>query len=195
MRHRTRKPVGMLWLMGGVAAGVGVGWLTAPRRGDWLRNQIRQKLGHWRRVGRRRLEKQGRDLSHRVHGGVAELRSVWSGREHYVDANTLVDQVHSQIGREFAETLSHVNLNAVDHTVYLHGYVREADERERLIAAIHGIEGVRDISASELRVVAEPAEAAAPPVAHFPESDTRQASAPAPPARTRRRPAAPRGER
>ncbi|HET9785085.1 MAG TPA: BON domain-containing protein, partial [Terriglobales bacterium] len=185
MRHRTRKPVGMLWLMGGVAAGVGVGWLTAPRRGDWLRNQIRQKLGHWRRVGRRRLEKQGRDLSHRVHGGVAELRSVWSGREHYVDANTLVDQVHSQIGREFAETLSHVNLNAVDHTVYLHGYVRDADERDRLIAAIHGIEGVRDVSAAELRVAAEAPEDPAPQVAPFPESDTREASAPAPPARTR----------
>jgi len=193
MRQRKRKPEGMLWLMGGVAAGVGVGWLTAPRRGDWLRNQIRQKLGHWRRAGRRRLEKQGRDLSHRVHGGVAELRSVWSGREHYVDANTLVDQVHSQIGREFAETLSHVNLNAVDHTVYLHGYVREAEERERLIAAIAAVEGVRDVSATELRVAADPLDDITPQVAPFPESDTRDASAPAPPARARRRPPTPRG--
>ncbi|MGN6591355.1 MAG: BON domain-containing protein [Terriglobales bacterium] len=190
-----RKSAGALWLAGGVAAGLGVGWLTAPRRGDWLRNQIRQKLGHWRRVSRRRLEKQGRDLSHRVHGGVAELRSVWSGREHYVDANTLVDQVHSQLGREFADTLSHVNLNAVGHTVYLHGCVREADERDRLIAAILGIEGVRDVSAAELRVSAAPSESPAPPVARFPESDTRTASAPAPPGRTRRRPPSPRPSR
>jgi hypothetical protein len=192
MARKMQKSAGALWLLGGVAAGVGVGWLTAPRRGDWLRNQIRQKLGHWRRVGRRRLEKQGRDLSHRVHGGVAELRSLWSGREHYVDANTLVDQVHSQIGREFAETLSHVNLNAVDHTVYLHGYVHEAAERERLIAAIHGVEGVRDVSAAELRVIAAPSGDTLP-VAPFPESDTREASAPAPPARTRRRPSSSRG--
>ena len=185
MRQRKRKPEGILWLMGGVAAGVGVGWLTAPRRGDWLRNQIRQKLGHWRRAGRRRLEKQGRDFSHRVHGGVAELRAVWSGREHYVDANTLVDQVHSQLGREFAESLSHVNLNAVDHTIYLHGYVREAEERDRLIAAIGAVEGVRDVSATELRIVAEPPPDASPSVTRFPESDVREASAPAPPVRTR----------
>ncbi|MGH9413427.1 MAG: BON domain-containing protein [Terriglobales bacterium] len=152
--RRGHGASGWLWLMGGVAAGTAIGWLTAPRRGDWVRNQTRQKLDHWYRTGVRRMRKRGRDIENRVQGGVAEIREVWSGREHYVDANTLTDQVHSAIGREFAAILPHINLNAVDHTVYLHGYVHEAEQRERLICAIAAVDGVEDVQAAELRVQA-----------------------------------------
>lgn len=148
-------------------------------------------MGHWYRASVRRMRKRGRDLENRVQGGVAELREVWSGREHYVDANTLTDQVHTAIGREFAELLPHINLNAVGHTIYLHGYVREAEQRERLMAAICGVDGVEEVSAAELRV--QPWREPRGDTFVVPETDQREASAPAPPAsRPRRRnPSAP----
>ncbi|MGH9520471.1 MAG: hypothetical protein ACRD2D_12515, partial [Terriglobales bacterium] len=64
-RQRTNS---LFWLAAGLGAGIAVGWLTAPRRGDWLRNQMRQKVEHWRRVGRRRLERMNRDVENRVRG-------------------------------------------------------------------------------------------------------------------------------
>lgn len=132
------------------------------------------------------MQKRGRDLENRVQGGVAELREAWSGHEHYVDANTLTDQVHSAIGREFAEILPHINLNAVGHTIYLHGYVRAAEQRERLLAAIREVDGVEEVSAAELRV--QPARATPDDISVVPKMDVREASAPAPPAsRPRRR--------
>ncbi len=157
-----------------------------------MRNQARQKLERWCRIGTRRLRKRGRDLENHIQGTVAEMREAWSGHEHFVDANTLVDQVHSAIGRGFAATLEHINLNAVDHTIYLHGYVREAGDRERLLAAIVAVEGVEDVQAAELRVKPEtPSQPEA-----VPEPGVRETSAPEAAARPRRRahpPAEPQG--
>jgi BON domain len=168
MRRRTRNAV---WFAGGIAAGTALGWLTAPRRGDWVRNQFRQKLRHWRNLGRIRLSKRGRDLENRLWGSLAAVRQAWTGHEHYVDANTLVDQVHTELGRQFGPTLSHVNLNAYGHTVYLHGYVESAAERDRLIAAIAAVDGVDAVASKELRIAAAPAaprpiNAAPPPAEH-----------------------------
>ncbi|MGH9416113.1 MAG: hypothetical protein ACRD01_05745 [Terriglobales bacterium] len=186
-----RNQSAAVWMMSGIAIGVGVGWLTAPRRGDWLRNQIEQKLIRWRKRGLRRLYKRGRDLQNRVWGSVAEVKEMWAGREHYVDANTLVDQVRSELGRAFAATLARVNLNAIGHTIYLHGCVESGAERDELTAAISAIEGVEAVDASRLQVPAEsnpageprPAhadESAAPEPAGFqPTSDARESSAPA----------------
>jgi hypothetical protein len=154
MRRRSRS---LVWFAGGVAAGTALGWLTAPRRGDWVRNQLRQKAVHWRNLGRIRLIKRGRDLENRVWGSLAAMRQAWTGREHYVDANTLVDQVRTELGRRFGSTLSHVNLNAYGHTVYLHGYVASAADRDRLIAAIAEVDGVDAVAAKQLRILAEPA--------------------------------------
>ena len=154
MRKRSRRAA---WFAGGVVAGTVLGWLTAPRRGDWVRNQLRQKLGHWRHVSRIRLVKRSRDLENRLWGSLAQVRQAWAGHEHYVDANTLVDQVHTELGRRFAATLSHVNLNAYGHTVYLHGYVDSAAERHRLIEAIGAVDGVDAVAAGELRLSRGPA--------------------------------------
>ncbi|MGH9468170.1 MAG: BON domain-containing protein [Terriglobales bacterium] len=185
MREHKRRANELGWLLSGVAIGTALGWLTAPRRGGWMRNQARQKLAHWSRTGAQRLRKRGRDLGNRIQGGVAEIRETWGGREHYVDANTLVDQVRSELGRGFAAEMEHVNVNAVGHTIYLHGYVHEEEQRERLLAAIRGAEEVEDVQASELRVQPPPPPHAAPEA--LPESDVRQVSAPAPAARSRRR--------
>lgn len=141
-----------LWLAAGLGVGVALGWLTAPRRGNWLRSQLRQKMEHWRRLGRRRLDRDLREIENKVQGVVAEVREAWDGHDHYVDANTLVDQVHSQIGREFHPLLEHVNLNGVGHTIFLHGHVRSEDERARLVAAIRGIEGVEAVREEYPRV-------------------------------------------
>ena len=142
-------------------AGVAVGWLTAPRKGSRARSQMRQTFIHWQRVGERGVEKGCRDLSHRIRGSVARMRGRLSEarRSHaavrqasYVDANTLVDQVHSQLGREFSRAFKHVNLNAVGHTLVLHGYVDSEPERTRLIEAIEDLNGVEAVDARELRI-------------------------------------------
>lgn len=149
MRRRHNR---MVWLATGLAAGTAMGWLSAPRRGDWLRNQIRQKLARWSRRGQLTLYKRGRDVEHRVAGGLAEVRQIWRGRARFVDANTLVDQVLSQLGRAFSPTLAHVNVNAVGHTIYLHGHVATAQERDRLAAAIRSVQGVGDVVSTALRI-------------------------------------------
>lgn len=185
-KHGVRGTA-VLWLASGMAAGVAVGWLSAPRRGDWLRNQIRQKFTHWIKVGQRTFHKRRRDFGNRVRGGVAEIREAYSSREHYVDANTLVDQVHSQLGREHADVLEHVNLNAVGHTVYLHGYVNDEAERDRLVSAIAAVEGVDEVDAASLRLHA--GEAASAADAETPETDVQETSAPAVTRSRRRKPA------
>lgn len=151
-RRGQQRTNSLFWLAAGLGAGLAVGWLTAPRRGDWLRNQMRQKVEHWRRLGRRRLSHMNREVENRVRGAVAEVREAWGGHDHYVDANTLVDQVHSQIGREFAAELEHINLNAVGHTVYLHGHVTDDEVRERLVRAIEAVEGVESVRTDNLRI-------------------------------------------
>lgn len=105
-------------------------------------------------MGERQYYRRTREVENRVRGSVAEIRDAVSGREHYVDANTLVDQVRSQLGREFAEVLEHVNLNGVGHTVYLHGYVRDSAARDELVNAILSVEGVNHVLADRLRVEA-----------------------------------------
>ncbi len=155
-----------MWFAGGVVAGTALGWLTAPRRGDWVRNQISQKARHWRRIGRIRLVKRGRDLENRLRGSVSQVRQAWTGHEHYVDANTLVDQVHTELGRRFSGSLAHVNLNAHGHTVYLHGYVESDAERNRLIDAVAAVDGVDAVAAAELRVAPPPAAPLPPPSEH-----------------------------
>jgi len=142
--------------LGGVLVGVAAGWVTAPRRGDWVRNQIRQKAGHFKRVFVRRAGKRGRDVRNRVRGGLAEVQHAWARPDPYVDANTLVDQVHSALGRELADLLPDVNLNAYGHTIYLHGHVPDAEARDRLVAAIRGVEGVGEVVSASLRLMAEP---------------------------------------
>src|SRR6185437_8355378 len=174
----------------GIAAGVAIGWLSAPRRGDWLRNQIRQKFIHWNKVGQRTFYKRRRDLANRVRGSVAGIREAYALHDPYVDANTLVDQVHSQLGREFAPTLEHINLNAVGHTLVLHGYIADELERDRLVSAIAAIEGVGEVDASRLRLH----------LPHVPElhpepetaPDVQESSAPAIATPRIRRPRAPR---
>ncbi|HVA62386.1 MAG TPA: hypothetical protein VNF74_01580 [Terriglobales bacterium] len=156
-RQRAREAV---WLASGVLAGTALGWLTAPRRGDWVRNQMRQKMAHWRRIGLRTFSKRSRDVENRLRGSVAEVRQAWWGRGHYVDANTLVDQVHSQLGRAFSAMLSHVNLNAIGHTVYLHGYLESEQDRDCLVETILKVQGVGDVDAQAVKIV--PAHSARP---------------------------------
>ena len=194
MRRRNRQRAReMVWLASGVLAGTALGWLTAPRRGDWVRNQVGQKLAHWRRLGLRTFSKRSRDVENRLRGSVAEVRQAWWGRGHYVDANTLVDQVHSQLGRAFSAMLSHVNLNAIGHTVYLHGYLESEQDRDCLVQAIQKVQGVGDVDAHSLRIVPAHTAAAKLPASVSVEIPAPPASAPttSAPARLRRRRTAP----
>ena len=152
----------MFYLGAGVVAGTALGWLTAPQRGASLRARARQRLQHLARLGRRRLVRMQRNVDNRVRGRAAELRERASaGHSGWdVDANTLVDRVHSELGRQFGATFEHVNLNGAGHTVYLHGYVGSFDERERLVEAIQRIEGVEAVRSEELRIGIHPASAA-----------------------------------
>ncbi len=159
MRRKTQaKRALAAGLLAGAVAGVVLGWLTAPRTGARLRAQTRQKLGHWTRQSGRYAYKAGKNLTNHVQGAGAvvweRLRRVGGREPHYVDANTLVDQVHSQLGRQFGSDFAHVNLNAVDHTLYLHGFVTSKQEREKLITAVAAIEGVEIVRSEGLRVLA-----------------------------------------
>lgn len=145
-----------LLLATGVMAGLAIGWLTAPRRGSWLRNQARQKLDHARRHAGRRLYKRRKDFANRLRGSLAVARETLSRALQVEppssDPRTVVDRVHSQLGRQFARTLQHANLSAVGHIVYIHGYLPSELERERLVEAIARVEGVEAVRADTARI-------------------------------------------
>ena len=134
-----------------------LGWLTAPRTGARARGLARQRLQHWGRIGRNGLYRAGRGALSRITGamtgGWMRLR-YRRGTPRYVDANTLVDQVHSLLGRQFPHLREHVNLNAADHTIYLHGHVSSRRERDELVEAIAAVAGVGRVRCEMLRIVA-----------------------------------------
>jgi hypothetical protein len=143
----------LLLLASGVMAGVGIGWLTAPRRGRWVRNQARQKLIHLRRLTGRRWYKRRKDAANRLRGGWAITREAFQRQPApATDERTLTDRVHSELGRQFASTLQHANLSAVGDVIYIHGYLPSEADKERLIEAIAGVEGVQRVRAEAVRI-------------------------------------------
>lgn len=146
-RRGTKIGVGAALL----GAGVAVGWLTAPRRGSFFRARLSQKAARWSRAALRYVGKRRRDLRNRWQGATAEARKVVQPGVTPDDA-TLAARVRSQLGRRFA--LGQVEVTAKEGVVTLSGQAAGARERERIIAAVRRVEGVRAVHAQELRAAA-----------------------------------------
>jgi hypothetical protein len=134
-----------------LGAGFGLGILFAPRRGSWYRNQAKQRLTHvWRR-GAVSARRRTHDIRNRVRGAVHELAEPFMNEQHEFDEKTLTDRVRTALGRDRAAPMDRINVNAVGHTIYLHGSATR-EELEDLVERIRGIEGVEQVDASYLQI-------------------------------------------
>jgi osmotically-inducible protein OsmY len=142
--RRNRSIRAWPWL----AVGIGIGWLTAPRRGSSVRARIRQKAWHWSRMALRYAGRRGRDWRNRLAGTAVELRRA-TRPEPAVAPVTLAARVRSRLGRQFY--LGQVEITADGGVIHLSGRMPSNGERERLIAAVRGVEGVHEVTAEHLR--------------------------------------------
>lgn len=151
MRGKNRVgrswPGAAAWLL----AGIGIGWLTAPRRGRLVRSRIRQKAGHWGRRAVRYAGRRGRDWRNRLTGTAAELRRATRSPEP-ARPEPLAARVRSQLGREFA--LAQVEITAEDGVIHLAGKIASPSARHRLIAAVRAQPGVLGVEATHLKAAA-----------------------------------------
>ena len=131
-----------------LAVGIGIGWLTAPRRGSSVRAHIRQKAWHWTRSAIRYAGRRGRDWRNRLAGTAVELRRA-TRPEPAVAPVTLAARVRSRLGRQFY--LGQVEITADGGVIHLSGRMPSDGERERLIAAVRAVEGVHEVTAEHLR--------------------------------------------
>lgn len=150
---RGKNRFGRNWpgAAGWLLTGIGIGWLTAPRRGSFFRSRIRQKAGHWGRIAMRYADQRRRDWRNRLAGRAAELQRAVRPPEP-VAAGTLAARVRSQLGREFS--LGQVEITAEDGVVHLAGQVASPSARHRLIAAVRAQPGVHGVEATHLKAAA-----------------------------------------
>jgi hypothetical protein len=126
------------------AAGIGAAlmYFMDPDRGRRRRALARDKIVHSGKVAEERIGKASRDISNRVRGAKASVRSRVSRGD--TDDQVLIERVRSELGRATSHPGA-ITVDAVDGTIVLHGDVL-TEEADALIAAIGKVPGVHDVN-------------------------------------------------
>jgi hypothetical protein len=125
---------------GGLLLGAGLIWFLDPRRGAQRRAIVRDKMIHTAHELEDAARAGSHDLTHRVEGVGAEMRS----RSKPAPGDARLEQrVRSELGRVCSHTRA-LRIEAEGHTVRLEGPVlaSEADEIVQRTARVHGVEEV-----------------------------------------------------
>jgi osmotically-inducible protein OsmY len=128
-------------LLAGVGIGAALMYLLDPNRGSARRAQLVDQTGGMIRSARRDLEVTRRDLSHRVHGVAAEVRSRFSDEQ--VDDVQLAERVRAELGHH-ADSLRRLDVSVNQGRVFLAGEVRP-EEHDRLVSVARHVRGVEDV--------------------------------------------------
>ena len=121
-RSARRSTAAGVALCGGMLAGMGMMYLIDRVAGRRRRALLRDKMTHYRRVAERRLERKGRNLTHRVRGMVLERTA--QAHDGVVDDAVLVERIRSHMGHllSHAET-RRIEVAVQDGQVSLSGHV------------------------------------------------------------------------
>ncbi len=130
-----------LSLLSGMGLGASLMYFLDPDRGKRRRAMIRDQIGHLAHQTSTGLDKSSRDLSQRIHGMLAELRSLPSRDQ--VSDDVLVARVRAKIGRVTSHP-SAIEVTASDGRIQVSGPIL-ANEVDRLLDCIHSVHGVREV--------------------------------------------------
>ena len=125
----------------GLAIGAGLMYVLDPERGRRRRVLIRDRITHARNIGAYAIGATGRDLAHRATGATARLRGTL-GRGPIED-RILVERVRAQLGRWVSQPRA-IDVESRNGIVTLGGPILK-DEAPRLLSAVGGVRGVRDV--------------------------------------------------
>jgi len=144
-----------LGVLGATAAGAGLMFLLDPDRGSRRRAILRDKLISLSRGVVWAADKTSRDLTNRVYGIVASVRSRFSDTA--VDDDVLVERIRSQLGRAVSHPHA-IHVTAKDGQVTLSGEIL-VEEVSDLLRSISMVKGVQRIE-NQLRRHLEPGDIA-----------------------------------
>jgi hypothetical protein len=130
-----------LALLAGAALGLGIMYALDPVSGRRRRKQARERARALLRDLRVHAFRRARDVRHRVHGVVAELRA--SLREHEVGDDVLAARVRARIGHSAAHP-SLISTQVHSGRVVLRG-AAVAGEVGRLVGRVAAVRGVRAV--------------------------------------------------
>lgn len=137
-RDAKRSTFGIL---GGIGLGAAFMYLLDPARGTRRRHLVRDQLAHAGRVAGDAMDTTARDLRNRAQGTVAAARARMKGDD--ADDTVVAERVRSALGRAVSHP-SAITVAAEQGRVALGGPVLER-EVERLLAAVRGVRGVREV--------------------------------------------------
>lgn len=126
----------------GLGVGAGLMYFTDPDRGRRRRALVRDRFCSFFAQSGRGLDKAWRDASNRSQGLIAGARRLAWGAGEAPD-DVLAARVRSRLGRVSSHPHA-IRVTAHDGAITLEGPVL-ADEQQRIIDAVRGITGVRDL--------------------------------------------------
>ncbi len=127
--------------MTGVGWGAGLMYFLDPERGATRRARARDRLTHAAHRSADAMSVAKRDLSHRASGTAARLRTAMNHRS--TDSVVLVERVRAHLGRVASHPRA-IDVAATAGVVRLSGPILR-DEASRVLKAVRGIPGVREL--------------------------------------------------
>src|SRR5262245_2098377 len=127
--------------LGGLGLGAGLMYMFDPDKGRRRRALVRDQMAHMSRTLSRALSATSRDLTHRVHGAVAEGGKMF--RREDVSDDALTNRIRAQIGRSVSHPHA-ISVTVNDGRVVLSGPVL-VDESRRLISGVLSVPGVKAV--------------------------------------------------
>jgi hypothetical protein len=128
---------------GGIATGLGLGvglmYFLDPDRGARRRARVRDQLMHASRCTSEFAGVAKRDLTHRLSGVAARLRSLGDRRR--VDDEILIERARAKLGRVVSHPHA-IRIDAVDGMLTVRGPILQSEMK----ALLHALDGVRGVS-------------------------------------------------
>jgi uncharacterized membrane protein len=140
-RRAMNAPMTGLMGLGGLGLGAGLMYIFDPDKGRRRRALARDQMKHMSRMLSRAMTATSRDLTHRVHGAVAEGGKIF--RREDVSDDALTHRVRTQIGRSVSHPHA-ISVTVNDGHVVLSGPVL-AHESSRLISGVLSVPGVKAV--------------------------------------------------
>lgn len=138
---RTDANRNTIGILGGLGAGAALMYFLDPERGTRRRHLVRDKLVHAGRVAGDAAETTSRDLRNRAQGVAANARSRVTQDD--ADDGVLAERVRSALGRAVSHPGA-ITVLAERGRIVLGGPVLRS-EVDRLLSAVRGVRGVRDV--------------------------------------------------
>lgn len=147
-QHRQRHP--LRWGLLGATAGAAAMFMLDPRTGNRRRALLRDQFVHFGNVAgdfvNDTLPQKLDYASGFVRGLQHQALETVSGESHWTDdSQTITDRVMSEVFRDPDLPKGEINVNTVDHVVYLRGHVENPALVKEIESRTRQVPGVRNV--------------------------------------------------